>query len=156
MGDYTLCHFHFTLKEETPKETANLIVAKLKHEAPILNKDADSLLDFFPLTSAYHHVQNFVETESMYSEFYGEFEGLRVNTIFQVKYSRGIQEFVDFIKSWVITDESTRGCIGWTLSEYASSPTYLFVDIKEDPKDKYIEELENKCKELVEKLKVKP
>lgn len=152
MGDYTLCHLHFSLKKETPKEIIDVIGRRLSHE-PRLPSDPESLVDFLPCTSAYHHIKNFVEIEPQHSAFYGEYECLRINTIFQVKYTRGIYEFVDFIKPWVIADESTRGCMGWTLSEYASYPSYLFVGIsKEDPKDKYIEELENKCGELVGRL----
>lgn len=152
MGDYTLCHLHFSFKPETPKEVMDSVSARLKHE-PRSSSESKSLAEFYPCVSAYHKIENFVELKPMYSEFYGEFESLKVNTIFQVKYSRGIHEFVDYISPWIIVDEDNRGCIGWTLSEYQNKPTYLFTkNTVEDPRDRYILDLENKCKELVKTL----
>lgn len=151
MGDYTLVGLHFSLKKETPKEVVDVVSRKLNHE-PLLPTDPEAVSNLSCCTSAYHQVNNFIQQERMYSEYYGEFECTRFNTIFQGKYGRGIHEFVAYIGPWIIVDEDNRGCIGWTLSEYCKNPTYLFVKTEiEDPKDKYIRDLENKCKELVER-----
>jgi len=155
MGDYTLCNLHFTLKEETPEEVLDFVSRKLTHK-PGLPSDPTFLDNFYPCSSAYHHIESFVEQKDMCSEFYGDYEGTKFNTIFQAKYGRGISEFEAYIGPWVIVNEWNRGCIGWILSEYCNVPTYLFVKSQEeDPKDKYIHELESKCQELVEKLKIK-
>lgn len=152
MGDYTLVGLHFSFKEETPKEVVDAVSRRLNHE-PLLPTDPEVVSNLSCCTSAYHHVENFIEIKRMYSEFYEEFECTKINTIFQSKYGRGIHEFVDYIGPWIVVDKRNRGCIGWTLSEYCKKPDYLFVKAEiEDPKDKYIEELENKCKELMERL----
>lgn len=156
MGDYTLCHLHFSLKKETPKEIVDIIGRRLDHGFPYPSTDPVSISDFVPCTSAYHHVENFTQIESMFDDYSGEFLCHKFNTIFQAKYGRGIHQFINYITPWVFVDEYNRDCVGWTLSEYCKSPTYLFIKSNtEDPKDKYIQDLENKCKELVEKIEAR-
>lgn len=149
MGDYTLCNLHFSLKEETPQDKLEIIRSKLKYNLCILPEFL-SLSNFRPCSSAYHHIESFSEIESMRDPYTEGFECLRFNTIFQLKYGRGLDEFIEYIKPWVIIDDQNRGCIGWTLSEYCSIPTFLFIKNEfQDPKDLYILDLENKLHNLL-------
>lgn len=154
MGDYTLCHLHFLTKEETPKDVIEIISRRVESGFQPPDTDPTLLSEFHPCNSAYHHVKSFLEKETMYSEFYGHYEGLRINTMFQAKYGRGIDEFIRYISPWVVINKHNKGCVGWTLSEYCSYPTWHFVKpTEEDPKDQYIRDLESQLAQFMTKSK---
>jgi hypothetical protein len=151
VGDYTLCGFHFNLREDTPPNVLDNISNRI-NGTTITDINLEFLNNIFHCTSAYHKPKSFVDCEKMYSPFEGRCLGFRINTVFQTKYGIGIDEFVRYIEPWVEIDDRNKGCIGWTLSEYCDTPTFVFIKQKEDPKDEYIAELEAKLAKLLLKM----
>lgn len=160
MGDYTLCHLHFALKNETPKYITNAIQNRMRRKPvelpPDIGYTAEQLNQVFHMTSAYHQEPIYCHAEVRRSEFYYVIECLRITGTYQAKHGRGIHEFVKFISPWVIVDESNRGCVGYALTEYCHKPTYLFVkNERPDEQLKYIHELEEKIADFIQKEREK-
>lgn len=143
MGDYTLGHFHFTLREETPEIVVEAIRA-------LLDYDRFKAFDFTQMNhrfflhdrkflqgnSAYHNPPTYRDYESCNNDYgYGtgaELKG-RFNFTCQIKYGHSeFVDFVDWITPYVEINSSNQGFVGYMISEYCDTIRTFIIDRKED------------------------